>query len=261
MSRVIHSVSSSNIYQDANETMDLPMIFQSNPMLPANHESGSNIELPLELLAPLYTLMFINTCQSVTIHFLTQSVGLVVKNNTINILTHNKCDIIPTMQTNLPFEESTFPDTLEYLKIFAMTSLTAKCTRMVIYFGMTITKLLKDGYQLTYQNEKIIGWVVTEGTIDLDDPRIMTICRINIKGIGHLNRVTENLSRGVKIPKNTDPLEFRRGQNHAWLTFVTESGQIFDLDLSALQFHFLLPTSFLCQTQTIRPSVDYALES
>ena len=60
-----------------------------------------------------------------------------------------------------------------------------------------------------------------------------------------LPRVLQELRAGVTNPKGTFVKDFS-GDSHTWLTFVTESGKIFDLDLSSLQFGMDSDLPFPC---------------
>jgi len=95
-------------------------------------------------------------------------------------------------------------------------------------------------HQLTYQNEKIIGWAVQDGYCIVENTLKFKAVDIN-DNPNILQRVLQDLRSGIDEPDGTQKVDVGSNDVHVWLTFVTESGRIFDMDLSAFQFGLMKP--------------------
>lgn len=104
-------------------------------------------------------------------------------------------------------------------------------------------KLLLPNYDIRYQGEKIIGWAIHDGDLNVDHKIINQVTIFDVHSISDTGNLIEKLRKGEEELDQSicKKMEMKRNDAHVWLSFVTESGKLFDLDLSAFQFGSNLP--------------------
>jgi len=229
--------------------MSLPAVFTNKPM--SKPLSASAPVLPLEELVPMFIFYFIADFQSIMLHLCNPIHGLnrqmIDGQDTYTLVTHGRHGKAPSVPSQGTiscqnwlahgFERNiTAQDAQDRLNAYAMLSMRAKCTQVVISFGLFIHSTLET-HQMTYQNERIIGWAVQDGVIDLTRKDLTASVRVlDIADLSTLPQTLQAIQDGIQNPSGTQSMSIGRNEIHVWLTFVTESGRIFDMDLSALQF-------------------------
>ncbi len=105
--------------------------------------------------------------------------------------------------------------------LYLMMSLYSKCTLITVCFSYFLIHALESckdsNIQFTYGAERIIGWGLCDGDLDLKSNKISKL----------------------QVKRSSDKqllFEVNRGTEHSWICFVTESGKVYDVDLSAFQF-------------------------
>jgi hypothetical protein len=119
-------------------------------------------------------------------------------------------------------------------------SFMSKCNQVVCCFALLVLKALTS-HQLTYGGEKVIGWAVQDGNLKLKHNQVIELQVLQVSSPQELSAVTESVRTGSPLPAAVRKMDFASVATHVWLTFVTESGRIFDLDLSAFQFGTMEP--------------------
>lgn len=126
---------------------------------------------------------------------------------------------------------------------YLMLSYFQKCIQVVIGFGILVAKAIKK-YQFTYGSERIVGWVLQNGDIRSDRAKKLgdLIRFVDVKSLKDVPCVAQALKDGEKMPTGAEKgLQLGRNSDHVWITFVIESGRIYDMDLCAFQFGILSP--------------------
>jgi hypothetical protein len=230
-----------------------PLACRSNP-LPLL--SSSCKRFPLEQLVPFFHLHFLGSFQCVTVMLYSPLVSAAVSHSGRKIsliLDSAKTNKnMPTMQSFVSYGdfrkgmcfvddmygncEKKIEDTL--MKAYLMLCFHAKCNQVASCFGLLVLKTLYT-HQFTYEGERIIGWAIQDGALKLDHRRItgLNIVHMDRKDIEELLIETvDAIQNESKLPPKVKQSPVQRNTIHVWLTFAVESGRIFDLDLSALQF-------------------------
>jgi hypothetical protein len=129
------------------------------------------------------------------------------------------------------------------MKAYMMQSFFAKGSQITSCFGLLVLKTLQT-HQFTYQGERIIGWAIQDGDLKLDHERITKLATVTMekKDLQSLLPavITALRTESNKLPAQVTQVQMKRTATHVWLTFVVESGRIYDLDLSTFQFGQML---------------------
>ncbi len=157
---------------------------------------------------------------------------------------------MPSRQTFIPFNDfngtKVLPAALrsdpEDMKaVYMMISFSSKCTQFVAAFGLLIQKIFHT-HQMTYEGERIIGWAIQDGNMDATHPNFCTLDLLLVRNSNDAVKVVECVNNNRPVPTQTaEELTLQGNSTHIWLTFVTESGRVYDLDLSSWQFGPMLP--------------------
>ena len=244
----------------SHHLVKLPAVYTANPW--TRPRSSSTQLLPLEHFVPLFLLPFIIHMQSVLIHTYSPIHAAVNINKTMCIFSVRETVQLPQVD---PFSFATFhafypftttpqadgdasdplspppivPSTPEDLKAaFLMLSLLGTSTHLTCCFGLIVLRTLQS-HCMTYQGERIIGWMIQKGTILTSQTHTLSVIEVpNHDALIHaVNTATEgevlsnDYDESIKIGTLT-----RNNPSHIWLTFVTETGCMYDLDLSTWQF-------------------------
>jgi hypothetical protein len=136
------------------------------------------------------------------------------------------------------------PDILsdsEHLKTaYLALSFFDKCNQVTTCFGILVENAIRNGYQLIYGGEKIIGWAIYDGLMKLDNN-----INFNLVGVKSVDDIPNILQRSAQNKKVSGYKVAYGNEIHIWLTFVTESGHVFDLDLSAFQYGHVSPIPYI----------------
>ena len=111
----------------------------------------------------------------------------------------------------------------------------ARSNSIICCFSRLILRSLK-AHQMTYGDERIVGWAIYDGCLELDNPQLLHYNAITINDISELAIVEAKLNEGQALPHTIQTRRVVRGNQHIWLTFMTESGRIYDMDLTSCQF-------------------------
>ncbi len=91
---------------------------------------------------------------------------------------------------------------------------------------------------MTYQDETVVGWCIHEGHINWSQTSVGSAQLWSINSAHHLPELMDSITNNTDGDSDTGASfwNLARSHHHKWLVFVTESGRVFDLDLSAFQF-------------------------
>eukprot|EP01031_Cornospumella_fuschlensis_P026637 gene26636-32188_t len=241
--------------------MDLPRNFgpSSKSFLVPNATS-----LPLENLVPFFLLMFLLCKQNGIVTQMAPASTAVKKDNIISVLFPKMAmSKVISMQSFVSFEKffsarqsSPSSEELEHMReAFLCMSFLAKCNQVVCAFGMLVMRIFRSGsFQLTYNGERIIGWCMQNGYIKQGQDLGCQTVETPTPDV--VSSVVSKLRSGQALPKDINTLKFKNGPDavHVWLTFVTESGKVYDLDLSAFQFGHMTPFPFIVPVLSAEPT-------
>ena len=212
---------------------------------PLSISPTSTPTLPLEQIVPMFLFLATACIQASMIRAVPVIYGAIFSksSNELKVITlaDNFCGEPPKYYQHVPLTQFNKcpPSDLEAAKTaYLQLSFAAKCNRMTSCFGYFVMRTLET-HQMTYGGEKIIGWTVHYGNLDLKHPLITKFTAVGMNNMSDLKEVRECLLAEKPIPKSLNAYELfvQFGDStHIWLTFVTESGKLFDLDLSQAQF-------------------------
>eukprot|EP01031_Cornospumella_fuschlensis_P026635 gene26635-32186_t len=241
--------------------MNLPRLFgrSSKSFLVPNATS-----FPLENLVPSFLMTFLQCEQNSIVAQMAPASTAVKKDNRLSVLFPRMA--IPggiSMQSFVSFEKffsarqsSPSSEELEHMReAFLCMSFLAKCNQVVCAFGMLVMRIFRSGsFQLTYNGERIIGWCIQDGFIK--EGQDLGCQAVETPTPDVLSSVVSKLRSGQALPKDIHTLDFKNGPGavHVWLTFVTESGKVYDLDLSAFQFGHMTPFPFIVPVLSAEPT-------
>jgi len=236
--------------------MRLPEVFKGNHSFLSNVSAA---KLPLEELATFFLLLFTRQHQHSFLRCISPVLSVLKKGNKLFIMT-DKFDLqkMSGLQAFTSFKDfhggNLQASSLENMKLaFLCLSFFSKCNQIISCFGLLILKVLSSR-QLTYGGERVVGSAVQDGYLK-KDANIFEIQTIDIQSPQHVATVTESLRNGQPLPEGMTITNIGGGNSvHVWLTFVTESDRIFDLDLSAFQFGTLLPFPFIVPVLSAEPT-------
>lgn len=227
----------------------LPSLLATKPFAP--QPPLSNPVLPLEQFVPWFMVLGTANLQFGLVPTIAPLIAVVRRGNhftgiTLNPLSGN----MPKTQTFIPFSAfngtKVLPAALrsdpEDMKaIYLMISLSSKCTQFVSAFSLLIQKITHT-HRMTYQGERVIGWGIQDGNLDTKHPNCCALKMVSVRNPADAVKVVECVKDNRPLPKNSaDRLDLGSHSTHVWLNFVTESGRMFDLDLSSWQFGPLFP--------------------
>jgi hypothetical protein len=236
--------------------MTLPELFRGLDESRSFYSSTHPVlpKLSLELLLPFFLHMFTLSQQCGWVKFIGPVLSAVKHGNKVTYLTENDiqlCNFRGGVRTYTSFKSFNKGGTInpqspseiqEMLEAFMILSFCAKCTQLACVFGLLVSKTLPH-YQMTYEGEHIIGWAVQDGYLKRDHANCLNLHFVKANSAQELPHMITRLKNGEELPGTS---RFMHGDDvHVWLTFVTESGRIFDLDLSAFQFGIMDPLPYI----------------
>ncbi len=207
--------------------------------------------VPLERFIPLFTIFATANLQ---FQFVANVAPLLYVNRNGNNFTcvslKTFSPTLPKFQTFTSFNDFNGGDTLpaslrsdpkNMRDAFLMLSFSIKCTQLTSCFGMVVLKMFHT-HHMTYGGERIIGWAIQDGYMDSKHPEFGEMEILFVRNSNDSVKIVECLNNNEEVPRDlADRVPFTGSTTHIWLTFVTESGRVFDLDLSAAQFGPSLP--------------------
>jgi hypothetical protein len=245
----------------------LPELFKVTPMSPKLPFSSQQV--PLENFIPSFQLIALTHLQHPIVAHYAPIVHVEMKDHHFDIISLQSLNK-PPPQTQTFISISKFvqgqwtmslsslipPIDPEAVRAAYMTlSFLAKSTQMVPCFGVLLLNTLHRK-QFTYDGERVIGWAIQDGNLELQNSNISKVRFIDVKEEKYLSTVVDNIKRGLLTGNHSDEMmdviQLSRNSYHVWLTFVTESGRIFDLDLSAWQFGPLAPFPCIVPVDTTK---------
>jgi hypothetical protein len=231
------------------EIMKLPITCYQHPW---PTPPPSSPILPLEELLPFFLIMFTIYHQNALLKCISPALTVLRKRNKLSVVTaHFDMTKMNGMQTFTSFKTfNNNGNTLnqsaqeyENAKVaYLSLAFSGKCNQIVSCFGTLVLKVL-NSHQLTYGGERVIGWSIQDGNLKLGYNRVVDLNAFEIKSPLVIPALTESVRDGSALPEEVTVcgLGVSGSAVHVWLTFVTESGRIFDLDLSAFQFGTMTP--------------------
>ena len=208
----------------------------------------SNRALPLDQMVPFFLSAYNNYFPKAIMQFCSPAVAVVRVGDKLNIVTNKPSNFMsqdsrttqcPTFGTFTGGEQET--DLADKRLAYLMLGMFGKCDQVVICFAELIQRMIHS-HQMTYQGEKIIGWALQNGIINLKHPAIVSLRALNAEDLSVVPALLDSIRSGKpQLPAGVIKIDLGRNDDHVWLTFVTEAGQVFDLDLSALQFGMSAP--------------------
>jgi hypothetical protein len=208
--------------------------------------SSSAPKLPLEQLIPFFLVLYTINQQSILVNG--PIFCVVMKENNFTVIS-DEWKLDAKTKSFVPFSvfnnsgkiKSEMISDPEHMKTaYLALSYFAKCNQVTTCFGILVENAISNGYQFTYGGEKIIGWGIYDGLMKLDSNINFNLVTVkSVEEIPHILRsVAENKEvSGYKVAYGNEI--------HVWLTFVTESGRVFDLDLSAFQYGHVTPIPYI----------------
>jgi hypothetical protein len=202
--------------------------------------------VPLEQLLPQFLCLAVTHHQCVVVQHYSPLVSATRKGNQLRIVSLKADRRTQGFQAFTSFKSfnqyapqpGAPASALEDLRAaYLMLSFAAKCNQVVCCFGWLVLSMLQT-HILTYGGKRVVGWAIQDGTLNSNHKDITDLCPTEVVSRAHLPEVLQCLDSGRPIPPHMGTQLGSVGRNnvHVWLTFFTEDGGAFDLDLSAFQF-------------------------
>ena len=217
--------------------MQIPTLISNDWPLPSNAKN-----LPLEKFVPQYLLLFSTHLPNIMVQQHSPIVtALKSEEQSFTVVTHNAENLeeFPEFQHFTSFNNfigrrsNIGAEEMENLqKVYLLLSWFQKCNQVVVGFGLATVRAIKT-HQMTFNGERVVGWIIQNGVLRADYP-VPGVRIVDVKSLEAEPQVEEAVKTGKTLPAGaSESGKWGRGHGaHLWMSFVTESGRIFDLDLS-----------------------------
>jgi hypothetical protein len=204
------------------------------------------LRVPLEQLLPQFLCLAVTHDQCVAVQHYSPLVCATRRGNQLRVVSlkaHQKTQGFQAFTSFKSFNQcapqpGVPASALDELRAaYLMLSFTAKCNQVVCCFGWLVLSMLQT-HILTFGGKRVVGWAIQDGTLNSKHKDITHLYPVEVVSRAHLPEVLQCLDSGRPIPPHMGTQSGSIGRNdvHVWLTFFTEDGGAFDLDLSAFQF-------------------------